>query len=146
MDNQVRTLAYAVAEVLQQYIERHDDMLGRTFLAFLKPINFASNADELTRIGSRLEILRSEAVVLNASPAAQPRHHGYLNVMISYIEALAATIALLRSLATQLRSKADGRGYSAGEYRDDLAKYRLGVDRYRHVGQALKTAWLQAQL
>jgi hypothetical protein len=146
MDDQVRALAYEVFGLLNLYINCHNDMLGRRWLAWVRPIDFGGNARKLGQVHAGLQASRSTAVALKASPQSLPRHRDYLSVLLAYLDALSDTVTMLRDVAVRMNAKASGGRYEMAEYRGHMNTYLGSVDRYTQAGEDLKAAWDRAQL
>lgn len=146
MDDQIRALAYEVFGLLQNYVQIHNDMLGRKWLAYMKAIDFHGNAAKLSQIEQGLQDAKARALALHSSPSAHTRHREYLQVLLDYVEALSETVRLLRGVADNMMRKASGGDYAMGQYRQELDHYKASVERYTSIGETLKAAWDGARL
>ncbi|OFW37331.1 MAG: hypothetical protein A3J28_07755 [Acidobacteria bacterium RIFCSPLOWO2_12_FULL_60_22] len=146
MDDLVRALAYEVFGLLEHYIQVHNDMLGRKWLAWLQPIDFEGNARKLTHIDQVLENARLQALELQSSSQALARHREYLRVLVSYVVALSDTVSILRDIAENMSKKARGGQYDMSQYQQDMDNYKVSVQRYKNAGEILKVAWAKAGL
>ena len=148
MDDLVRALAYDVFDLLQDYIQVHNDMIARERLAYLKPINFEGNALKLSQISQALQRKNSQALSLQRSPQALARHKEYLRNLVSYVEALSDTVNLLHDVTSKLSQMAhsENRDYTMSQFLEDMDNYKTSAEHYRASGEILKKAWDKAGL
>ena len=147
MDDELRVLAHEVFGLLSEYIEVHNDMIGRKWFAWLRKIDFGANSRRLAEVGAGLDASRQQAVLLQQRPDALSRHREYIAAMVSYIRELSHTVAMLGLVAARLGQQAKGADrYDITEYRQEMETYRASVERYTEAGHMLVAAWNKAGL